>query len=409
MVYEAELRFLRSLFRKCRIQTHLLNPGEPIPPQVDLGFWKLISGQEQINLSLLELMGEIKSYTIYKVKDGFSCSYLILQLPRTKDGSVLLIGPYLPQPMNWERFLEVAEMRGMDPKLTKELEEYYSSIPCLSEDSHLFAALDTFAECIWGSGERFHVVDMEQDLLSIPQLPVWNAPDENGDSAWNIQMAENIYSYENEIMKAVSQGQAHKADILFTGFSGATFKRRLTDPVRNLKNYCIIMNTLLRKAAENGGVHPIYLDRLSSDFARKIESLTTTEAAQEFMSGMFRSYCRLVKTHSMRRYSPPIQRTVTYIDYDLTADLSLHTLASMQNVSPSYFSALFKQETGQTLTDHVNQKRVNYAMQLLSSTVLQVQTVAQYSGFADMNYFSKVFKKYTGKTPSEYRKESKEQ
>lgn len=408
MFYEAELRFLRSLFRKCRIQTHLLNPDQPVPSQVDLGLWKLLGGQEQSGFSLTEFMGEIKPNTIYKVKDAFSCTYLVLQLPKAKNESLLLIGPYLPHSLNRERFLEIAEEHGIDPKLAKELEQYYGGIPGLAEDSHLFAALDTFAELIWDGSERFHVVDLEQESMTHPQLPVWDTPAESVDSNWNIHMIESIYNYENEIMKAVSQGQTHKADILLSGFSGASFSRRLSDPVRNLKNYCIIMNTLLRKAAQNGGVHPIYLDRISSDFARKIEGLTTTDAAQDFMTGMFRSYCRLVKTHSMRRYSPPIQKAVTYIDFDLTADLSLHTLATMQNVSPSYFSALFKQETGQTLTDHVNQKRVQYAMQLLSSTMLQVQTVAQYSGFSDMNYFSKVFKKYTGKTPSEYRKEVKE-
>jgi len=407
MFYEAELWFLRSLFQKCRIQTLLLNSEEPVPPQVDLGRWKLFTGQDQYAFSMKELVGDIKPNTIYKVKDNFSCCYIFLQLPKAKNENLLFIGPYLPAPLNREQFLEKAEQHQLDTKLARELEEYYGGIPYLAEDSHLFAALDTFGELIWGGSERFQVVDLEQDALSVPVLSVWENPTELGDTAWNIQLIENIYNYENEIMKAVTQGQAHKADILLSGFSGASFRRRLADPVRNLKNYCIIMNTLLRKAAEQGGVHPIYLDRVSSDFARKIEMLTTTESTQEFMSSIFRAYSRLVKTHSMRRYSPPIQKTITYIDFDLTADLSLHTLAAMQNVSPSYFSALFKQETGQTLTDHVNQKRVNHAMHLLNSTMLQIQTVAQHSGFADMNYFSKVFKKYTGKTPTEYRKESK--
>lgn len=407
MFYEAELRFLRSLIHKCRIQTLLFNSDEPVPPQIDMGRWKLLSGQDSYNFSMKDLVGEIKPNTIYKVRDDFSCCYIFLQLPKAKNENILFIGPYLPVPLNREVFLQKAEEHKLDAKLVRALEEYYGGIPGLPENSHLFAAIDTFGELIWGGSERFQVVDMEQDALSVPAIPLWEAPAEYGDTAWNIQMIENIYKYENEIINAVSQGQAHKADLLLSGFTGASFRRRLADPVRNLKNYCIIMNTLLRKAAEKGGVHPIYLDRVSSDFARKIEQLTTTDATQEFMSSIFRTYCRLVKTHSMRRYSPPIQKTITYIDFDLTADLSLHTLAAMQNVSPSYFSALFKQETGQTLTDHVNQKRVNHAMQLLNSTMLQIQTVAQHSGFADMNYFSKVFKKYTGKTPTEYRKEVK--
>ena len=78
-------------------------------------------------------------------------------------------------------------------------------------------------------------------------------------------------------------------------------------------------------------------------------------------------------------------------------------LARLQGISPSYLSTLFKKETGKTLTDYVQQRRVGYARQLLASTKLQVQTIAQYCGIPDVNYFSKTFKKYAGMTPMEYR------
>ena len=111
----------------------------------------------------------------------------------------------------------------------------------------------------------------------------------------------------------------------------------------------------------------------------------------------------LVKTHSIKQFSPPVQKAITTISADLTADLSLSRLADMQNISPGYLSAVFKKETGQTVTNYVNQKRMKHAAQLLSETTLQVQTVAQHCGFLDVHYFSKVFKKYIGKTPKEFK------
>lgn len=75
----------------------------------------------------------------------------------------------------------------------------------------------------------------------------------------------------------------------------------------------------------------------------------------------------------------------------------------MQNLSPSYLSALFSQETGQTLTEYVNEKRVKLAMRLLATTKLQIQTIAQHCGILDVHYFSKVFKKKLGITPKQYR------
>ena len=168
------------------------------------------------------------------------------------------------------------------------------------------------------------------------------------------------------------------------------------------------MNTLMRKAAENGGVHPVYLDRMSSAFARKIELVTTTVAVVELMREMLRSYCRLVKKHAMKSYSPPVQKVIACIDSDLTADLSLHTLAAKLNLSAGYLSTLFRQETGQTLTDFVNQRRMRLAMQLLSTTTLQIQTIAQHCGILDVHYFTRMFKKYANRTPREYREVQKQ-
>lgn len=211
------------------------------------------------------------------------------------------------------------------------------------------------------------------------------------------------YSYENELMDAVTKGQSYKADMLLSSFSNISFEQRLSDPVRNIKNYCVIMNTLLRKAAEKGGVHPVYLDSASSVFAAKIEQFSSLNDVQPLMYEMFRSYCRLVRKHSMKDYSPPIQKAITYIDTDLTSNLSLSTISQALNISSSYLSTLFKKETGQTLTDYICQRRVNHAKHLLETTRLQVQTVAQHCGIMDVQYFSKIFKRITGKTPKEYR------
>jgi YesN/AraC family two-component response regulator len=169
------------------------------------------------------------------------------------------------------------------------------------------------------------------------------------------------------------------------------------------------MNTLLRKAAEQGGVHPLYIDSVSSDFARRIELIGSTTAASKMMDEMLTSYCRLVKKHALAQYSAPVRKTLACIDADLTGDLSLSALAEMQNISPGYLSTLFKKEMGQTLTDYVNSRRMEQAARMLRSGTLQVQTVALHCGIMDVQYFSKIFKKQMGKTPKEYRESMRTQ
>ena len=121
---------------------------------------------------------------------------------------------------------------------------------------------------------------------------------------------------------------------------------------------------------------------------------------------MIDKYCQLVKKHSMKNYSSLVQKVITLVDFDITADLSLSRQAEILNVNASYLSTLFKKETGTTLTEYVAKKRVEQAAFLLTSTNLQIQTISQNCGIYDVNYFTKLFKKYTGKTPKEYRESS---
>ena len=223
------------------------------------------------------------------------------------------------------------------------------------------------------------------------------------DTLWKMRALEQRYAYENELIEAVAKGQSHKADMFLTTFSHLSFEQRSADPLRNTKNYCVIMNTLLRKAAEQGGVHPLHLDHTSSGFAFRIEQAVSMEAVGTILSEMFHTYCRLVRKKSLKGYSPPVQKAIALIDADLAGSLNLRTLAQSLSISSSYLSSLFKKETGQTLTDYIVARRMDLARQLLSKTKLQVQTVAQHCGILDVQYFSKLFKKATGMTPKEFR------
>lgn len=220
----------------------------------------------------------------------------------------------------------------------------------------------------------------------------------------SLKSLEQRYEKENIFIKAVSQGNIKKCEemLCISDFSFLT-EKRAENPVRNLKNYSIIFNTLLRKAAEYGKVHPYYIDKISSDFALKIEKLSSVEEGKELYHNMIKTYCRLVQMYSSRDHSPIIQKLTTRIDADLTADLSLRTQADELGVNASYLSSLFKKEVKTTYTDYVNKKRVEYAKQLLLSTNYQIQNIAQKCGIFDLNYFSKVFKRYVGVTPIKYR------
>jgi AraC-like DNA-binding protein len=325
-----------------------------------------------------------------------------LELPYNEEPVVLLIGPYLNNSVTQQQILEQAERIGLPPGNIRELELFYSSLPVVREEHHLFAMVNTFAEYVFSGENNFSSVDLYFDR-NAPALPDFVHNKTSESENWDAEVMEQRYQFENHLIDAVSQGNSHKAEQMMAGFSNLIFESRTSDQLRNLKNYCIIMNTLMRKAAERGGVHPVHLDRVSSDFARRIEAIRSQTGVTEFMLEMMRSYCRLVKRHSMQNYSPLVQKAMIRIEGDLTGDLSLTTVAAKNNVSPGYLSGLFKKETGQTFTAYVNGRRIALAKHLLKTTHLQVQTIAQHCGILDFHYFCRVFKNTVGTTPTAYR------
>lgn len=221
----------------------------------------------------------------------------------------------------------------------------------------------------------------------------------------NTHLLEDYYLKESQLMRAVSLGNFSKAEPILSDLISLQYSLPISTTLKSLQNYLYSFNTLLRTAAMNGSVHPIHIGKLSTQYINEIEQLSSVPKGHMLMNEMVRKYCMLVKNYSLKNYSLLIQKVLTLIDYDLTADLGLKAIAETLNVNASYLSSLFKKETGSTLTEYVNKKRVERAIFLLNTTSLQVQTIAQYCGIPDVNYFTKVFKKIIGKTPKEYRAE----
>ncbi|MCD8301181.1 MAG: helix-turn-helix domain-containing protein [Clostridiales bacterium] len=160
--------------------------------------------------------------------------------------------------------------------------------------------------------------------------------------------------------------------------------------------------------SESDFVHPIHIDNLSNSNVQQIERFTSVEQAMVIMREFIRSYCRLIRGLAMTGYSPLVQKALNCIFTDLSADLSLSSLAAILNVNASYLSTLFKKEIGSSLTEYVNRSRIRHAQHLLLETNLPIKIIAQQCGIKDVYYFGRLFKKITGTSPKAYRDDAME-
>lgn len=283
------------------------------------------------------------------------------------------------------------------------VQEYYNGVKIL-EASDFYGALRVVVDTMFG---RTVPVQELKEFLPFqfhPDTRYFHEPEFQKEIP--VTMLEQRYESENRILDAVARGDEEAAIEAMHQHSRFTYGGRFEGTLYQQKNKMIVLNTLLRKAIEPSKVHPYYIDAISSKYSRIIEE--ANEVPNEMMWQMTRDYCAYVRRYSLKEYSPAVQKVMNYVNLNVAEPLTLKSLAAMCFISPSYLSALFKQETGSTLIDYINTQRVNRAAQLLVQNNHTIAAVAEEVGILDVNYFTKIFKKTLGVTPTRYRREHKE-
>ena len=173
--------------------------------------------------------------------------------------------------------------------------------------------------------------------------------------------------------------------------------------IREIKNLLLSGNTLFRKASHIGGVPPIYLDELSRKWAKKIEHAASFEALDSFPYEMIRSYCLLTKKYSLPQLSYTVKEAVTFINLNLSSNLTVKKVSSKIGLSSDYLTRLFKKEMGMNIITYINKKRIETSLELLKVTDLSIAEIGDLIGLNNTSYFYTLFKKETGTSPKQYR------
>lgn len=309
----------------------------------------------------------------------------------------LFLGPYLPEKFS-ERMIEERrrELRISAGALSA-LRAFYTTVPTAWE-SHVEAVAAAVVRSSQGIEEPEAV---ERELVFRAAFMEKAGPTESFRAA--SQVLEQRYEEENRVLDAIRRGDEEMAVKMGREWSARNILPRPGDTVRGWKDLLLSGNTIYRKAAEQGDVHPVYLDQLSRTFALKIEACSSMRQLDAVQKDMVSQYCRLVRRYSLSKYSAPVREAMNYVNLNLTDDLSLRTVAGRLKLAPAYLSGLFKKEYGATLTEFIHERRCAYAADLLVKSDIPVAEAAAAAGFTDASYFSYLFKRLYRMTPTRYR------
>ena len=140
------------------------------------------------------------------------------------------------------------------------------------------------------------------------------------------------------------------------------------------------------------------------DIKRVPKVIESVEMTKAYLIEEFTAALQARDRASNDHYGSVIRDAKEYIRANFSqSDLSLNRIAVHIGVSPSYFSSIFKQETGQSFVEYLTQVRMERACELLKCTSYRTSEIGEQVGYNDSHYFSSAFKKAMGQSPKEYK------
>ena len=214
----------------------------------------------------------------------------------------------------------------------------------------------------------------------------------------------NSYSQEQAILRIVRKGDTAA---LHTWMEQApAIRGGILSPeyLRQMKNSFIVTATLCSRAAIRGGLDVDDAFSLSDSYIQSCERLDTAEKITNLQYHMVLEFTERVERLHLGEHPGKLAVAVAnYVQHHLSENISTEALAQSLYMGRSYLSTKFHSETGIKLNDFILQQKTEEAKRLLRYTDRSAAAIGDYLAFSSPAHFSRVFKKYVGLTPNEYR------
>ena len=161
---------------------------------------------------------------------------------------------------------------------------------------------------------------------------------------------------------------------------------------------------LMSRAAIYSGADTEQVLKLNSRFISQTRSLHRQQDMTQWAQTILRHFLNMIQSPPDTKHRNLIYEAMNYIQINYMGPLTLEQVADHIGYSPSYFSKVFKQETGDTFRNYLNYLRIEKSKSLLLSSNASISEICSTIAFEDQSYFCKVFRRFVGVTPDRYRK-----
>lgn len=217
-----------------------------------------------------------------------------------------------------------------------------------------------------------------------------------------IQKESYPYEKEKELIARVKQGDVSEANAVLNDLLGYVLFSQ-GNSLEAVKPRAIELCSLLSRTAIEGGAPTDSILKLNNHFLQNLQQINSMDTLCHKLQEIVETFSESMFNYIPSRNSEIIKKAMLYISEHFNMPLTLEEVADHVHLHPSYFSTLFKSSTGSSFKEYLNMVRIEESKRLLANTDFSIIDIAVATGFEDQSYFSKVFKKYTGLTPKQYR------
>lgn len=244
---------------------------------------------------------------------------------------------------------------------------------------------DSYAEAISAlnkiCGEKIlHIKDIEEEKGSA-----------------NILSYMNIKDDENKIIQKIEEGRIEEAKNLTKNFL-VKIEKKIGSNVIDTKNIILELMVLV-----NSSGYGIGIEEQSLNYLDEIRKTNNLYELQKWCIDRIAFITEQIKDKKEHHVSNVIYKAKEYIDNNFEKDISLKDVSKEVSISPQYFSKIFKEELGVNFIEYLTNTRIKKAKKMLEEGNKSVKEISFEIGYNDPNYFSRLFRRIVGVSPTEYK------
>lgn len=313
-------------------------------------------------------------------------------------GSILL-GPFLMDEPDSLLVSDLAKKYNLSVDVTLNLFEKSTSIPIIppSKVNHFNKLLFFLFQNLIGESKNTF---KKNNQILLQQSKIADAIQRYKNT--NIYSANYPYEKERELITKVKTGNVEEAINILSDLLG--YILLLSDNNLDIVKFrSVELCSIVSRAVVEGGSLMDGVLKINNNFLENISNINSFESLSLNLQQVIEAFTESLREYSNNKNNDIIKKSINYITTNFNKSITLEEVSDFVGLTPTYFSYVFKQTTGNTFTHFLNSTRVEESKRLLSNSEYSITDIAIACGFEEPSYYSKVFKKYVGMTPRQFR------